>query len=407
MKKFLIFSVILAFSVLAEEIDSYKEGSDAFFQSQVDKLGKGSLKERIDAIGTLKKHRTLRALRPLILAVKGSVEIDADLVSLKENDKMKEKMLTPSEVKDGGFGFYDKPEVIEKASRQVLNPETVIPLDANISEHNAPILKYLASQAIADLGHSRGMQPLVDVFYHWQDRIKENDKPTYGKDENMRLVVGIAEVLRSIGTLIDNMDVKEESADEKKDKKKTPILDSIKVGIDTLTFALGHPNYFIRAAAADGLRNTYRKEGMDKLLERLKAETDASKKLWDERTNRQKNIALAKRHDYVTVAILSAIIGIEPHASEKFLELTEMLKHDDPYIRMRASIGLGDSGISNAEHYLRQALRIEDNMLVREQLKRDIKAATEFFPPSAPTNALFKDGKAEGNMIPTGGRKRN
>ena len=81
MKKFLIFSVILAFSVLAEEIDSYKEGSDAFFNTQVEKLGKGNLKERIDAIGTLKKIRTMRALRPLILAVKGSVDIDADLVA--------------------------------------------------------------------------------------------------------------------------------------------------------------------------------------------------------------------------------------------------------------------------------------------------------------------------------------
>ncbi|MBK9497799.1 MAG: hypothetical protein IPO06_00205 [Leptospiraceae bacterium] len=75
MFKYTILTVALVVShsaLFAVESFNYREGSsDKFFVEQIRNVSNGTLQEKIAAIDILKKAKTKRALRPLILALKG------------------------------------------------------------------------------------------------------------------------------------------------------------------------------------------------------------------------------------------------------------------------------------------------------------------------------------------------
>ena len=330
----LTFLLGLFVSTYADNLENYKEVSDKFFNEQIQMLSKGSLAQKIAAIEKLKKAKTRRALRPLILVLRG--------VSLNGGEPTKDLTIPLK----GGENTEDK----------FVNLE--------LGEHNDPALKFLASQAIAELYHEAGMKPMVDVFKQMEAKIKEDDKifSYTNKFEQVNFVNAAAEILRSIGTLIDNLENLEEGKNEVLKANRI----AIELGLETLKSALSHKHYYIRAGAADGLKNAHRKESLEILDAAVANEKD----------------------EYVKAAILSAIVILQPQNIQRMLELVQLLKSESPLVRMRTSQGLGETGVFVAETYLRQALQYEDSFAVRQQLKEDIIKITSYRLPTAPTSAF-------------------
>ncbi|MDX1957025.1 MAG: hypothetical protein SFU98_00535 [Leptospiraceae bacterium] len=333
---YLLISLVLTALVHlnAQSMDSYKEVTDKFFNEQIQKLDKGTLQEKVTAIDKLKKMKTRRALRPLIMTLRG--------VSSNES--------TPA-----------------KSQKQIIddsNEVTTINLD--ISDNNAPVIKFWAARALADIGHEKAMKPMVEVYTALEKTIQDKDKPHYRDELEMKNIHAAAELLRMIGDLIENLYEREEASSD----KIKPASDAIKLGIETLKNSLfSHKHYYIRSAAADGLKNSRRKDALS---------------LLNTATTSEKN-------EYVRAAILGGIIIIHPSNSEKFFELVELLKSDDPAVRIRSSQGLGESGIGISEVYLRQTLQYEENTAVRDQIKNDIAVISNYRVPSAPTDALYSE----------------
>jgi len=304
----------------ADDMEIYKESSDRYFNENVEKLNHGTLKEKIIAVENLRRIKTKRALRPFILALKGS----SDVTSTPKNGVV-------------------QPEV----------PEVDQPLvNVDLPQNNAPALKFLLAQAIADIASERGMPALVEVYGVVEKKVTPNEKVNLPKIEDMNNVNAAGELLRSIGKLIERL----ENTQEVDGVKYRPVADAVKSGMETLKAGLTHSHYYIRSNAADGLRNTNRPEALKSLYEAVQNEKD----------------------DYTKAAILSAIIGLKSSDSEKFFDLAELIKSDRPDVRIRVSIGLGQADVTNAALYLRHAMQFEENTTVRDQMKRDLQNLTSF-----------------------------
>lgn len=291
--------------------------------------------------------KTRRALRPLILALRGA--------SLDGGEPTKDLKIP---VKDGA------------------NTEDKI-INLDLGEHNDPMIKFLASQAIAELYHESGMKPMVDVFKQMEVKIEENAKTVaYTNEfEQTNFVNATAEILRSIGVLADNL----ENLEEAQDAPLKPNREAIQLALETLKSALTHKHSYIRAGAADGLKNSHRKEALEILNTGLGAE----------------------KNEYAKAAILSAILVLQPQNSQRMHELAQLLKSQDSVVRMRASQGLGDTGVLVAETYLKQALQYEDSASVRYQMKTDIHKIGQYRSPGAPTSAAYSDGNTVKNDVPS------
>jgi HEAT repeat protein len=331
--------------VFSEDLEAYKDVSDKFFYEQTRKLISGSTLEKITAIEKLKNLKNRRALRPLVTVLRG--------ISENGGEPTKAFVLPTDPNADDVF------------------------MNVDLQEHNAPIIKFLAAQAIAELSHEGGMKPMVEVATKMIEKIDENAKTvSYTNSfEEVNPVNAASEILRSVGVLVDNLENLEEAADA----EIKPNAEAIKAGLEVLKVAIAHKHYYIRSGAADGLRNTHRKEALEIL-----------------------NTALGtEKNDYVRASILGAIIALQPHNSKRLMELVNLLRHQDSTVRFRASDCLGYAGVAIAEPYLKQALQYEANGAVREQMRSDIVRVTHYRTPSAPTTALYKDGNSARNDVPS------
>ena len=161
--------------------------------------------------------------------------------------------------------------------------------------------------------------------------------------EKLPAVVAAGEVLRSMGYLLDPHEDKDALA--------------------AIEGALTHEHYYIRASAAEALRNTNRESTLGALEAAAGSEKD----------------------DYAKTVILGSIVGIKKTKTTQFFQLLDMLKNHSPTVRMKASNMLGELGIANSETHLRQAMMIEENLLVRDQLRKDIGIITGYQIPNAPS----------------------
>jgi hypothetical protein len=342
----MVASLGLLLPIFSDDMESYKEGSDKYFQENVQKLQYGSLKEKIIAVENLRRVKSKRALRPFIFALKGT----------------------------STYGDA-KPGVVQPEDPNIDQPV----INVELSEHNDPTLKFIVSQAIADIGSERGMPALVEVYNAWEKKITKDEKVHLPVLDKMNNVNAVAEVLRSIGKLVSSL----EDVEEAEGVKYRPAGDAIKLGMDTLKAALAHEHYYIRSSAADGLRYTMRKESFEIVNSVLANEKD----------------------DYVIASYLSAIINLKKSESDKFFDLVELLKSDRTDVRIRASMGLGSSDFSNAVHYIKQALTYEDNWNVRDQMKRDIANLSTYGISTAHSTGAYKDANISGNDSPTARQK--
>ena len=155
MMKYTILTVALVAShsaLFAIESFTYREGSsDKFFVEQVRHISNGTLQEKIAAIEVLKKARTKRALRPMILALKG--------------------VTTNS-------------EPTKKQTQEISQKDNYTPINFDISDNNKPIIKFLAAQALADIGHELGVKPLADAYKVLGEQVtKDKEQRIYYSEE--------------------------------------------------------------------------------------------------------------------------------------------------------------------------------------------------------------------------------
>ncbi len=323
MLKYTILTVALVAShsaLFAIESFTYREGSsDKFFVEQVRNISNGTLQEKIAAIEVLKKARTKRALRPMILALKG--------------------VTTNS-------------EPTKKQTQEISQKDNYAPINFDISDNNKPIIKFLAAQALADIGNELGVKPLAEAYKVLGEQVAKDKEQRiyYAEVEKMPAVVAAGEVLRSLGYLLDTYDDKE--------------------ALDAIVKALDHEHYYIRASAAEAIRNT-NKEAMIPAID----------------------AALGKeKDDYAKTVMLGSVVGLKKTNTKHFFQLIDMLKNASPTVRIKTSSLLGEIGIANSETYLRQAMMIEDNLHVRDQIKHDIGIITGYQIPNAPSASYNTSG---------------
>jgi hypothetical protein len=325
MKKVLLLLVV--FFIFSGQVFSnsypFKEGCDKYFEKQVKNLQYGTVSEKVEATIRLQQSKSRRAIRPLIEALQG-------------------KIANP--IIDTDYSYVNEP----------------VP-----AQHNSPIIKFYAAQALGKIGHELAAKALIDEYNLRKDKLDSKsqigffrdsrylmreEKPnfategefpydyTFGEERNKyTMTIAVGEMLRAIGKLPYN------ATNEK-----------------ALLEGLAHKNYYIRASAAEGLQNAGMVKNVEKLEQAAKNEKD----------------------QYTKASILSAIVNIQKIENENYNALLELLKSEDPVVRMRASLGLGDARIRSSETPLRQALEIEAEFPTKRRFKADIVRVRSFVYPA-------------------------
>ena len=204
------------------------------------------------------------------------------------------------------------------------------------SDENSPLLKFQAAKAIAFMGQDLAIKPVIEVFKLNEKSISEDDTPSFSEGNEYKLVMALGEMLRTLGEL-----------------------ELTKESLELLKTTLNHKNYYLRASAADGIKLSKNKEAMDTM----------------------KSLITNEKNEYTRSALLHAIISLEKNADQYFKLFLDLLKSEDPQVRRRTSIGLGELDIKMAEIVLKKALLIEDDAIVRQQIKKDLSILTGFKIP--------------------------
>ncbi|TGK07590.1 HEAT repeat domain-containing protein [Leptospira semungkisensis] len=205
------------------------------------------------------------------------------------------------------------------------------------SDENSPSLKFVIAQALGAMESEISGPPMVDEIKRASALVQENDQPTFSAPDGYNLVISTGELLRNVG-----------------------LLPYTKENQDAIIAGLSHSNFYIRASAADGLKNLNRKDTLSQL-----------------------NSAIDKeKNPYAKVAILNAIVYINRIANQKFHDLCSFLKDESPMVRYRASMAVGEVDLKAGEYSLREALLIEHDQIVREQIKKDLANVTGFKMPA-------------------------
>ncbi|PJZ69761.1 hypothetical protein CH373_11010 [Leptospira perolatii] len=205
------------------------------------------------------------------------------------------------------------------------------------SDENFPTLKFVIAQALGAMEQEFTAQPMLEEYRRLETQILENEVPTFSSPDGYNMVIAVGELLRSVGSLPYD-----------------------KTSADTISNALGHPNFYIRASAADGLKNQNKKDSLPAL-----------------------NAALDKeKNSFAKVSMLNAIVSINRIADKRFYELCDFLKDESSMVRYRASMALGEIDLKAGEMSLRQALLVEHIPMVREQIRKDLALVTGFKLPA-------------------------
>lgn len=205
------------------------------------------------------------------------------------------------------------------------------------SEENSPTLKFTIAQALGAMESDIAGPGMLEEFKKISATVQEGDYPAFSSPEGYNTVIAAGEIIRSVG-----------------------LLPYTKENQEAIVNALNHPNFYVRASAADGLKNLNRKEALSQL-----------------------NSAIDKeKNPFAKVAILNAIVYINRIANQKFYDMCAFLKDESPLVRYRASIAVGEVDLKAGEYSLREALLIEHDKMVREQIKKDLASVTGFKMPA-------------------------
>ncbi|WP_061248925.1 HEAT repeat domain-containing protein [Leptospira alstonii] len=205
------------------------------------------------------------------------------------------------------------------------------------SLENHPYLKFTVAQALSVIDLEVAIKPTIEEYKKLESTIQEKDEPFFTSKEDYTMVIAVGEILRTIGCY-----------------------PYAKESEDVLISALSHPNYYIRASAADGLKYMNRKETVNFLVSTLEKE----------------------KNDFTKAALLNSIVNIMRVADKSFYTLCDMLKSDSASVRYRVSMALGEVDLKAAEYYLRQALLVEDKQHVRDQIRKDLASVLGFKLPT-------------------------
>ncbi|MGJ4752585.1 HEAT repeat domain-containing protein [Leptospira kmetyi] len=211
------------------------------------------------------------------------------------------------------------------------NPKTPKSLE------NHPYLKFTVAQALSMMDQEIAIKPTIEEYKKIEPTIQEKDEPYFTSKDDYTMVIAAGEILRTIGSY-----------------------PYAKESEDVLVNALSHPNFYIRASAADGLKYMNRKETVNFLVSTLEKE----------------------KNDFTKAAILNSIVHIMRVADKSFYNLCDMLKSENPSVRYRVSMALGEVDLKAAEFYLRQALLVEDKQNVRDQIRKDLATVLGFKLPT-------------------------
>lgn len=198
---------------------------------------------------------------------------------------------------------------------------------------NKPFLKYTVLQAIGALERDIAITPVINEYKTWEQKITEKDQPNFAYPNDYQMVMVVGEMLRTLSYLNYSQDAE-----------------------SVILSGLNHVNHYVRASAADALTSLGRLENINMLKSALEKE----------------------KNDYTRAAILAAIVNLQKTMDNHFDQLVIMLQNDNPSVRFRVSQGLGTANIKPSGIFLQRALLIEENMKVREQMKKDIRVVTGF-----------------------------
>ncbi|MCG6148387.1 HEAT repeat domain-containing protein [Leptospira levettii] len=222
------------------------------------------------------------------------------------------------------------------------------------SENNAPAVKFYAAKALAKKGDKIAIPVLIKTFQKESASIIEYNPPKVRKisdgvadrhstsspyfyeDGEISMVLACGEMLRALGSL--------------------PTTESSE---QTIKQALSHPNFYIRSSAADAMYESNRKEWISSLADVLGKE----------------------QVSYAKISILSAIVGLERLPNQNFKAVTEMLSHEDPEVRKKASQALRRLDLRIAAPYLEKAIHVENHPNVLSQMKEDHSYLISFRNP--------------------------
>ncbi|MEI1277909.1 HEAT repeat domain-containing protein [Leptospira venezuelensis] len=211
--------------------------------------------------------------------------------------------------------------------------------NANVpkSEENSPTLKFTIAQALGAMESDIAGPGMVEEFKKISATVQEGDYPAFSSPEGYNTVIAAGELIRNVG-----------------------LLPYSKENQEAIVNALNHPNFYVRASAADGLKNLNRKETLSQLSSAIDKE----------------------KNPFTKVAILNAIVYINRIANQKFYDLCAFLKDESPMVRYRASIAVGEVDLKAGEYSLREALLVEHDKMVRDQIKKDLASVTGFKMPA-------------------------
>lgn len=239
-----------------------------------------------------------------------------------------------------------------KSQTQEINPDGEYAyINFEIKQNNKPVVKYLAAQGLAEIRHDFSIPHLIETYKELNafSEKNKNQRIFYEHFEEMPEIIAQGEVLKSLGTLLADHESKEAQ--------------------ELINQALNHEHYFVRSAAAEALSNT---------------DSDTAIPTLDGAVAKEKN-------DYAKASMHAAIVDIRKTNTKHFFALVEMLKNPSSIVRLKVSALLGILAIENSETYIRQAMMIEENVAVKNQMKKDIVLITTYEVPNAPSASYGVD----------------
>jgi HEAT repeat protein len=288
-KLIFLFLFLLVTSLTALETLVVKLGDDAFFEKQVKLLINGTVEEKISAIYNLRAVKSKRALRPLILALRGA----------SSHSSKEVKSVTQEINPDGDYSI----------------------INLNIPQNKIPAIRFLAAQGLAEIRHEIAVKPLLETYKEFSEILakKKNQRVFFEKFEDMPDVVAAGEVLKALGFLMPDAENKEI--------------------VDVLSEALNHEHYYIRAAAAEGFANSDR----DTMIPIIEAAVAKEKDEIAKATMHASIVDIRKTNTKHFFELIELLKSPNPYVRLKVSSLLGMLAIENSETYLRQAMQIEDS----------------------------------------------------------------